>query len=43
MDIYVNHVTKAYGEERVLKDFSCVFPEGKLTCLRGRSGSGKTT
>ena len=43
MDIKVDHVSKAYGEQQVLRDLSCVFPEGKTTCIRGRSGSGKTT
>lgn len=41
MDIKVDHVSKAYGEQQVLRDLSCVFPEGKTTCIRGRSGSGK--
>ena len=43
MDIKVDHISKAYGEQQVLQDLSCVFPEGKTTCIRGRSGSGKTT
>ena len=43
MDIKVDHVSKAYGEQQVLRDLSCVFPEGKTTCIRGRSGCGKTT
>ena len=25
-------------EQQVLRDLSCVFPEGKTTCIRGRSG-----
>ena len=43
MDIKVDHISKAYGEQQVLQDLSCVFPEGKTTCIRGRSGCGKTT
>ena len=31
MDIKVDHVSKAYGEQQVLRDLSCVFPEGKTT------------
>ena len=27
----------------MLRDLCCVFPEGKTTCIRGRSGCGKTT
>lgn len=30
-------------EERVLKDFSCIFEQGKTTALVGPSGSGKST
>ena len=43
MDIKVDHISKAYGEQQVLQDLSCIFPEGKTTCIRGRSGCGKTT
>lgn len=43
MDIKVDHISKAYGEQQVLQDLSCVFQEGKTTCIRGRSGCGKTT
>ena len=43
MDINVDHVSKAYGEQQILRDLCCVFPEGKTTCIRGRSGCGKTT
>ena len=43
MDIKVDRVSKAYGKQQVLRDLSCVLPEGKTTCIRGRSGCGKTT
>ena len=43
MDIKIKHLGKAYGEQQILRDFSCLFPEGKTTCIRGKSGSGKTT
>lgn len=43
MDILVNQISKAYGEEKIFTDFSCSFPGGKLTCIMGRSGGGKTT
>lgn len=43
MDIKIKHLDKAYGEQQILKDFSCLFPEGKTTCIRGKSGCGKTT
>ena len=34
MDIKVDHVSKAYGEQQILRDLCCVFPEGKTTCIR---------
>ena len=33
MDIKVDHVSKAYGEQQILRDLCCVFPEGKTTCI----------
>lgn len=29
MDIKVDHISKAYGEQQVLQDLSCVFRKGK--------------
>lgn len=29
MDIKVDHISKAYGEQQVLQDLSCVFWKGK--------------
>ena len=43
MDICVKNICKAYGDTRVLDHFSCVFKEGKITCIMGKSGIGKTT
>ncbi|MDD6306445.1 MAG: ABC transporter ATP-binding protein [Clostridiales bacterium] len=43
MDIVVKNLCKSYGEQKVLKDFSHVFREGKTTCIMGASGCGKTT
>ena len=36
-------VTKKYGEDAAVNDFSLTAPSGKLTVLMGLSGSGKTT
>lgn len=36
-------ITFAYGEERILDDFSVVIPENKIVGINGRSGSGKST
>ena len=43
MDIQIEHLDKAYGKNQVLKNFSAVIPEGKITCIMAPSGKGKTT
>ncbi|MDR1204929.1 MAG: ABC transporter ATP-binding protein [Peptococcaceae bacterium] len=43
MDIVITGLNKAYGEQRVLEDFSVRFAFGQTTCLMGDSGLGKTT
>lgn len=43
MDILVENITKSFGPQVVLHDFSCRFPQGKTTCIMGKSGCGKTT
>lgn len=40
--ISVEHVTKSYGAETVLKDVSASFQRGRITGIIGRNGSGKT-
>ena len=42
-DIRIVHVAKAYGEKKVLRDFSFCLKQGNTYCLMGRSGVGKTT
>lgn len=37
------HVTFAYGEERILDDYSVRLEPGKITGIHGASGSGKST
>ena len=37
------NVTFAYGEEKILDDFSVTVPENKIIGINGRSGSGKST
>lgn len=43
MDIEVKNLIKAYGENLVLDRFSCTIMEGRVTCVTGPSGRGKTT
>ena len=43
MDIVIKGLTKSFDGRRVLDGFDAVFPEGKITCLMGDSGCGKTT
>lgn len=41
--ICVNRLSKAYGSQRVLTDFSLIVREGEVVTLMGPSGCGKTT
>ncbi len=43
MYLQINHVSKAFTQQAVLKDISFGVQEGSLTALLGPSGSGKTT
>lgn len=39
----LDHVTKSYGGQPVLQDFSLTLPQQGFCCILGRSGAGKTT
>lgn len=43
MSIALKNVTKKYDDRIVLNDFSISFEEGKINCILGPSGIGKTT
>ena len=43
MGIQIDHVSKAFGAQPVLRDVSLSLPGGELTALLGPSGCGKTT
>lgn len=43
MTVTVSHITKKFDENTVLRDVSFDIPAGKITCLTGESGCGKTT
>ena len=40
--IELEHVTKVYQKRTVVDDVTAVFPEGQITGVVGRNGSGKT-
>ncbi|MBE6894874.1 MAG: amino acid ABC transporter ATP-binding protein [Ruminococcaceae bacterium] len=39
----VTNLYKSFGEQTVLNDISFELEKGKILCLRGKSGAGKTT
>lgn len=43
MDIIIEDLCKSYRGHQVLNHFSCTLKEGKISCLMGKSGIGKTT
>lgn len=43
MDIVVRDLCKSYGTLQVLHNYSNTFPEGRVCCITGNSGKGKTT
>ena len=43
MGVILRDVCKFYGENRVLDRLSWTFPGGRISCVQGQSGCGKTT
>ncbi|MCH5147905.1 MAG: ABC transporter ATP-binding protein [Clostridiales bacterium] len=41
--IQITNLTKRYGKDTVYENFNISFEEGKITCILGESGCGKTT
>ena len=41
--IELRNITKRYGDFTVYDNFSLSLEEGKITCILGESGCGKTT
>lgn len=41
--IEINHLSKAFGHNAVLKDINAKFYQGEVVCVIGSSGSGKST
>lgn len=41
--IDVKNISKSYGTKHILNDVSVSFPKGKITCLVGGNGTGKST
>lgn len=43
MMLEINHLQVNYGDSIILKDVSLTLPKGRVVCLMGRNGVGKTT
>jgi NitT/TauT family transport system ATP-binding protein len=43
MDIRLINLTKSFHEKTVFQNLNITFPEGRISCLMGASGIGKTT
>jgi len=43
MDIMMNNIHKSFKGQQVLNNLTMSFLEGKITCVMGASGAGKTT
>ena len=41
--IEISNLAKRYGKDAVYENFNISFEEGKITCILGESGCGKTT
>lgn len=41
--IRISGISKCYGDNQVLNDFSMEIPQGSICCIMGESGVGKTT
>jgi phospholipid/cholesterol/gamma-HCH transport system ATP-binding protein len=40
--VIFDHVSKAFGTKKVLRDVSFEVPAGQTLCILGRSGTGKS-
>ncbi len=43
MDLSVKNLSVTFGDKKIFENFSYVFTEGKITCVLGESGIGKST
>lgn len=43
MDIFIQNISKSYGEKQVLSHFSCTIRQGSCQAVMAPSGTGKTT
>lgn len=42
-DIIIKDLNKNFGDKTVIKNLNIIIPKGKITCIMGKSGCGKTT
>ena len=43
MEMIIKDLTFAYGDKIIFDNFNLEIPLGKVTCIMGASGGGKTT
>ena len=41
--LMINHMSAGYGDSNVIKDLNLEVADGKIVCLIGRNGVGKST
>ena len=42
-DICIENLCKSFGDKKVIDNLNCIFESGRINCVMGKSGIGKTT